>query len=146
MGLFNEHSIVRAWIISSDISAMAEDVPTMLPAPVSIENMFSNLTYEDSMKELGFDVASWRIKVIVLSIMYITGFTGNAIVFIMLLRRRLGVSPAIRHVILNLVAADFFVVHFCILTLAVWHYTVSFEQIVNKKCISVIIGYKYGFI
>ncbi|GAU96457.1 hypothetical protein RvY_07899 [Ramazzottius varieornatus] len=102
---------------------MAEDVPTLLP--ISLTSMQPNQTYEDSIRELGFDVVSWRTKVIVLSIMYVAGLIGNGIVFVMLLRRRLGVSPAIRHVILNLVVADIFVVNFCILTLAVWHYTVQ---------------------
>ncbi|OWA52469.1 putative Gonadotropin-releasing hormone receptor [Hypsibius exemplaris] len=84
-----------------------------------------NHTYEDSIKELGFDLTSWKIKVAVLSSMFIVGFAGNMTIFIMLLRKRLAVSQAIRQLILNLLIADLFVVNFCILTLAIWHYTVE---------------------
>ncbi|XP_055351718.1 gonadotropin-releasing hormone receptor-like isoform X2 [Paramacrobiotus metropolitanus] len=82
-------------------------------------------TYEESIRELGFNVYSWAIQVVVLFVLFIFGFIGNITVFILLLRRKLAISSTIRHLILNLVMADLFVVNFCILTLAIWHYTVE---------------------
>lgn len=88
-------------------------------------NVMANATYEESIATLGYDSLNWTVQVTVLFVLFIAGFIGNISVLYMLIRRKLVVSSTIRLLIFNLVVADLFVVNFCILTLAVWHYTVE---------------------
>ena len=80
---------------------------------------------DDIMGGFGFQPTIWKVQVAVLFVLFALGFAGNTSVLVMLIRNRLAVNRTIRQLILNLVIADFCVAIFCILTMAIWHYTLQ---------------------